>query len=213
MADDAFGGIVRISVAGDPSGDPTKSALLARNWWAFALRGILGIAFGSIAFAWPIATMLSLALFFAAYLLADGALGIVAAVRAARAHERWGLLLAEGLLNIAMGLVAAFFPGGAVVAFVIVTAAWALLTGALMLMAAFRLNKAHGSWWLAFGGIASLLWGLLLVLAPLAGAVVLTWWLGCYAFVFGVFLLIVSVKLRSELNRSVEPASAPIPNT
>ncbi|GAA0596395.1 hypothetical protein GCM10009416_38440 [Craurococcus roseus] len=67
-------------------------------------------------------------------------LGIVSAARAARAHERWGPPLAEGALDIATGLLAFLFPAGAVLGFVLVTAAWALLTGGLMLGAAFRLE-------------------------------------------------------------------------
>ena len=73
---------------------------------------------------------------------------------------------------------------------------WALFTGGLMLAAAFRLHVSHGRWWLVLSGVLSLLWGVLLVLSPLAGAVVLTWWLGIYAFVFGILLLALGVHLR-----------------
>ena len=140
-----------------------------QNWWAVALRGVFGILFGLIALVWPVATMLSLALLFAAYLLADGVFGIVAAVRAAQANERWGLLLAEGGLNIVMGVIAALFPGAALFAFVIITAAWALVSGGLMLAAAFKLTREHGRWLLALGGVVSIIYGLLLISAPLFG--------------------------------------------
>lgn len=195
-----------MSMTGAPENSPDwaatrmndMNALLAQNWWAFTLRGILAIVFGVVALFLPGAVMLSLALLFAAYLLVDGVFAIISAVRAARSHERWGLLLVEGILNIAMGVIAAVFPVAAVLAFVFVTAAWALITGALMLSAAFRLHATHGRWWLALGGIVSLLWGVVLVIAPLIGAVVLTWWLGAYAIVFGVMLLVLSFRLRSQ---------------
>ena len=194
---------------GSPGANQAMSALLAQNWWAVALRGACGVVFGLVALAMPGAAMLSLALLFAAYLLADGALGIVSAVRAARAHERWGLLLAEGGLNIAMGLLAFLFPVGAVLAFVLVNAAWALLTGGLMLGAAFRLDVGHGRWWLALGGVVSLLWGAVLVIAPLAGAVVLTWWLGGYALVFGAVLLVLAFKLRGRHGQGTGTTTVP----
>jgi uncharacterized membrane protein HdeD (DUF308 family) len=57
------------------------------------------------------------------------------------------------------------------------------------LWAALRLHVSHGRWWLAFGGVVSLIWGVMLVAAPLIGAVVLAWWLGIYAIVFGISLL------------------------
>src|SRR5215212_4449 len=115
------------------AGDAAMCAVLAENWWAVALRGVFGILFGIFALLSPLPTILALALVFAAYLLADGILGILAAVRAAQSHKRWGLLLAEGALNILMGVIAAVFPGAAVFAFVIVTAVWALVSGGLML--------------------------------------------------------------------------------
>jgi thiamine transporter ThiT len=69
------------------------SAALARNWWLVALRGVIAILFGVLAFVAPGAFVLSLVLFFAAYMLADGVFAIVGAVRAAQRHERWGFLL------------------------------------------------------------------------------------------------------------------------
>src|ERR1700722_16651715 len=81
-----------------------KNAVLADNWWALALRGLFAIVFGIIAFAMPAAAMLALVLIFGAYSIADGIVNIVLAVRGARSHERWGLLLINGLLGIAIGI-------------------------------------------------------------------------------------------------------------
>ena len=174
------------------------SAALARNWWAVALRGVAGIVFGVIALLMPATAMVSLAWLFAAYLLVDGVFAIIAAVRAAEQHERWGLLLLEGVLDLVMGGIVWLFPLGAILAFVLITAAWALITGALMLISSFRLRGTHGRLWLALGGVVSLVWGVLLVVAPFAGAVVLTWWLGAYAVAFGVVLLILAFRLRGR---------------
>ena len=43
-----------------------------------------------------------------------------------------------------------------------------------------------------------MIWGVLLVIAPLVGAVVLTWWLGAYALVFGIALLVLAFQLRAR---------------
>jgi uncharacterized membrane protein HdeD (DUF308 family) len=179
-------------------GDDRMSAVLAKNWWALALRGVFAILFGIVALFAPGAVLLTLALFFAAYLLVDGALAIVAAVRAAQRDERWGLLLAEGVVDILVGIVAFVFPVGAVLAFVLMTAAWALLTGILLIVAAFKLNRQHGRAWMALSGIISVLFGIALVVAPLVGAVVLTWWFAGYAIAFGALLLVLAFKLRSR---------------
>jgi uncharacterized membrane protein HdeD (DUF308 family) len=184
-------------------------AVLARNWWAIGLRGVLGILFGLIALFLPGATMLSLVLVFAAYTLVDGVFGIVSAVRAARQHERWGFLVLEGMVDIAAAAVAALWPAITVLAFVLLIALWAILTGILELAAAFRLEMEDGRGWLIFGGVVSLIYGALLLVAPMIGAVVLTWWLGVYALVFGVALVVLAFRLRARLDEH-RPAQQPV---
>jgi len=169
--------------------------LLAQNWWAFAIRGALGIIFGLIAIFQPGVTMLSLVLVFSAYAFVDGAFAIIASVRAARRHERWGFLVLEGIVNIIAAALAFLWPAITVVSFVFLVGTWAILSGGLMLSAAMRLGGDHGRWWLVLGGLASVIYGALLIFAPFVGALVLTWWLGAYAIVFGFALMAVAIKL------------------
>jgi len=181
---------------------------LVQNWWLFLLRGVLGIVFGCIALIFPGPTMLSLVLLFSAYMLVDGAAGIISAARAIRRKEdRWGLLVFEGLLNIAVGVMAFLWPGITVLAFVLLVAAWAIVSGGLMTAAGFRLNVDHGRWWLVLGGLLSLAYGVLLIITPLIGAIVLTWWLGAYALAFGIALVVFSFKLRSRQHELARPTA------
>ena len=194
------------STSGVGSGPAAET--LVQNWWLFTLRGVLGIIFGILALIFPGPTILSLVLLFSAYMLVDGIFGIVSAVRAIRRKEdRWGFLIFEGLLDIATGAVAFLWPGLTVVAFVWLIAAWAIVSGGLMTAAGFRLNIEHGQWWLVLGGLLSLAYGVLLIITPLIGAVVFTWWLGAYALVFGVALVIFSLKLRSRQHERVSPTA------
>jgi uncharacterized membrane protein HdeD (DUF308 family) len=182
--------------------DPLN-AILAQNWWAVALRGVLGIVFGLIAFFFPGPTMLSFVLVFATYALVDGVFAIVAAVRAARRRDRWGFLTFEGIVSIVAAVLAVLWPGLTLLIFVMVVAAWAIATGTLMFSASRNLDTEHGRWWLALGGLISVAYGILLIVAPLIGAVVLTWWIGAYAFGFGIALLILAFRLRSCRSRDV----------
>ncbi len=174
------------------------SAALARNWWLVALRGVIAVLFGAIAFIAPGAFVLSLVLFFAAYMLVDGVVAVVGAVRAAQRHERWGFMLVEGLVDIVVGVAAVLVPAAAVWAFVLLLAAWALVTGGLMIAAAFRLHLHYERWWLGLGGVVSILFGLALLINPGMSALVLTWWIGSYTFAFGILLLILAFKLRAQ---------------
>jgi uncharacterized membrane protein HdeD (DUF308 family) len=176
----------------------TMSAALARNWWAVVIRGIAAILFGVIALLAPGIALLSFVILFAAYMLVDGVFAIVSAVRAMTRHERWGFLILEGLVSLVAGGVALVWPGLTIAAFVILVAAWSLVTGMLELLAAPRLERGHGRIWMFLGGLASLLFGMLLIIAPLIGAVVLTWWIGAYAVVSGVSLCILAFRLRQR---------------
>lgn len=186
---------------GNPVGLPAlnaMSATLAQHWWTIALRGVIAVLFGLIALAAPGAALLSLALVFGAYLLVDGVVDLYVTWRAYSANAPWGALLGEAVLNIIMGLIALVIPAAAVFAFIILLSVWALVTGVLELVAAYRLHSSHGRWWLVLGGVASVVWGLLLAAAPMIGAVVVAWWLGIYAIIFGAALLACAWRLRAQ---------------
>ena len=192
-----------------PAGDDAMSALLAQNWWAIALRGVFAIIFGIIALLMPGATMLALVLLFAAYLLVDGIFAIIAAVRAARRQERWGWLIFEGLVDLVTGGIAAVWPLITIVAFALLMGAWAIVTGALLLGASYRLNIPHGRWLMALAGAISVIWGVLLIIWPLIGALVLTWWMAAYALIFGVAMLVLALRLRSRRPAVAPPGAVP----
>jgi uncharacterized membrane protein HdeD (DUF308 family) len=204
MIDDRAG-----TAGGWPAGDDAMSALLAQNWWAIALRGAFAIIFGIIALLMPGATMLALVLLFAAYLLVDGIFAIIAAVRAARRQERWGWLIFEGLVDLVTGGIAAVWPLITIVAFALLMGAWAIVTGALLLGASYRLNIPHGRWLMALAGAISVIWGVLLIIWPLIGALVLTWWMAAYALIFGVAMLVLALRLRGRRPAVAPPGAVP----
>ena len=198
----------KLSPAATKARCDAMSEVLAESWWAVGLRGILGILFGLICLLTPGLAVEVFVILFAAYMLVDGVFAIVAGIKAARNGERWGLLILEGIVDLAAGLVAVLWPAITLVALIWLIAIWAVVTGALMLAGAFSLNLDHGRWWLALGGIASVIFGILLVIEPLIGAVVLTLWIGAYALVFGIFLLILAFQLHSKQEERARKAPA-----
>jgi uncharacterized membrane protein HdeD (DUF308 family) len=171
---------------------------LASNWWSLVIRGIAAILLGVVTFAWPGITLAALVLLYGAYALVDGVMAIIGAVRAAQSHERWGALLIEGIAGIVAAAITVAWPGITALALVFVIAAWAIVTGVFELVAAVRLRKyVTGEWLLALGGIASIAFGVLIVIAPLAGALVIALWVGAYTLVFGVLMIALGFRLRS----------------
>ena len=75
--------------------------LLARFWWALALRGLFAVLFGLLAIFMPHKTLLVLVLLFGVYAFLDGIFDLVSAVRSPRHH--WAFLL-EGIVGIIAGV-------------------------------------------------------------------------------------------------------------
>lgn len=182
-------------------------AVLVANWWALVLRGIAAIIFGVLTFAWPGVTIAVLVIFFGVYALIDGILAIVSAVRAAEHHRRWAAFAIEGIVGILIGLFALFTPLGAAAMFVYLLGAWALVTGVLEIAAALRLRRhIPGEWALMLTGVLSILFGIFVFLAPLAGAVALVWIIAVYAILFGILWITLGFRLRNHPVRLVRPA-------
>ncbi len=172
--------------------------VLARNWWALLLRGLVAILFGVITFLEPGLSLAALVLVFGAYALADGVLAIVSAVRHRGTTEPAWLLVLEGLAGIVAGVATFLWPGITALALLYLIAAWALVTGVFEIVAAIRLRKVlEHEWLLVAGGIASIGFGALLMFFPGAGALGVVLWIGAYAIVFGALLATLAFRLRS----------------
>jgi uncharacterized membrane protein HdeD (DUF308 family) len=174
----------------------------AQNWWTFTLRGIFALLFGVLAFVAPGATLATLVYVFGFYAILNGLFALYAAWNL-RSYDRWWLFLLEGLLGIVAGVIAFVLPGATALAFLSLIAAWAILVGILQIVAAIRLRQAiENEWSLGLGGLASIVFGLLLVVWPRSGLVTISWIIGFYAAAFGVMLLVLGSRLRA-LNKAV----------
>jgi len=170
--------------------------ILAGNWWAIALRGLMAVLFGALALFLPGLTLVTLVLLFGAYALMDGIFNVLASFRSASEH--WAFLI-EGLIGMAAGVLTFAWPAITAIALLYLIAFWAILTGVLEIAAGIRLRKSiRNEWALLLMGVFSLLFGLVIVFAPGAGALAIVLWIGTYALVFGVFLLVLAFRLRAH---------------
>jgi uncharacterized membrane protein HdeD (DUF308 family) len=170
---------------------------MANNWGWVALRGVLAILFGIVAFVWPGLTFLVLVIWFGAYAFVDGIFIIIAAIANRARNDRWWVLLLEGILGIVVGIITYLQPGITGTALILVIAAWAIVTGVLEVIAAIRLRQEiQGEFWLILSGVISVLAGILLFLFPDTGAIAVVWIIGAYALLFGVMLVVLALKLR-----------------
>jgi uncharacterized membrane protein HdeD (DUF308 family) len=169
--------------------------LLARRWWALALRGVIAVLFGLLTFFIPGITLISLVLLFGFYAILDGIFDIVSAMKAPGHH--WPLLV-EGIVGIVAGLVTFMWPAITAMVLVYLIAFWAILTGLLEIVAGIRLREVIANeMLLILMGVISTLFGILIIIFPGAGALAIIIWIGAYAVVFGIILIVLAFRLRS----------------
>jgi uncharacterized membrane protein HdeD (DUF308 family) len=172
--------------------------VLARNWWALALRGLFAVLFGIATFVWPGMALTFLIALFAIYAILDGIFSLMAGVWAAEAHMRWWPFVLSGLASLLTGILAIAWPGVTALVLLYFIAAWAILTGAFTIAAAVRMRKEiDNEWLLIITGALSVIFGLLLYASPGSGILTLLWILGAFALVIGALQLALAFRLRS----------------
>jgi uncharacterized membrane protein HdeD (DUF308 family) len=177
--------------------DKSFAAILQRNWMMLLLRGLAAIAFGILVWRMPGISLTALVLLFGAYALIDGILGVWVGIAGRKKHDDWWVLLLGGLLGIVVGVFTFFAPGLTAIALLFYIAIWAIATGVLEIVAAIRLRKEiRGEWLLILGGLASVVFGVLLMAHPATGALAILWLIAFYAIMFGVMLVILAFKAR-----------------
>jgi uncharacterized membrane protein HdeD (DUF308 family) len=187
--------------------------IMARFWWILALRGLLGIllglaalvAIGSIEstpmdlfglgiFFKPAAVVATLLLLIGLYAMVDGLFAFLLGIQDYGEGRRWGSLAGEGMVSMVLGLSIWIWPGATLFLLYGITA-WAVVTGILQILQGLDLNEykdRRGPFFLA--GLCSIAFGL--AIALFHSGLTLAWLMGTFAFLSGVPLLVLAVRLR-----------------
>ena len=176
----------------------TNSGPFTRRWWTVLLRGVIAIIFGLMAFAWPHLTIGTLVLLFGWYALFHGVSAIIGAIGyRPEAGNRW-LLALEGVVGIWAGIVTLRSPSTTAVVLIFFVWVWAIATGILRIVEAIRLRKQiRGEVWLALSGVVTVVFGLMLMLRPVASLIALAWVIAAYALLLGLFEIMLGLELRT----------------
>ncbi len=181
----------------------------ARNWWLYAVRGLIAVIFGIVALTRPEQTLQALVLVFGAFALADGFLTVFVGSISAPYFKRWWAVLLEGVAGILVGLMAIFQPTLTGLALLYLIGAWAFITGVFEIMAAIQFRRViMNEWLLILSGLLSMALGCLLFVFPGVGEVSLIWLIGIYASVFGISEIALAFRLydlRREFGKAVAP--------
>jgi len=173
------------------------------------IRGLIALAIGVVALAWPGVTVLALVVIFAVYAFIAAGLQALQAFSGRTAGPVFGHLLL-GLIDTAAGVIALAWPAPTALVLVLVVASWAIVTGALEVLAAFRSGEEAGTRAMfILGGVASIAFGVLLFARPGIGAISLALLFGLFNLISGTWLLGRGIELRrasARLHSLVSPS-------
>jgi uncharacterized membrane protein HdeD (DUF308 family) len=185
---------------------------MSRDWWIIALQGVAAVVFGLLALVWPEITLLALVFLFGAYAIVDGVLALARGFRRGSGGggpDWWRVV--HGVVGIGAGVIAFAAPGITAFALLLVIAAWAIVSGVVELLAAYQLRDViRREWLLALDGVLSIIFGVILVAFPSAGALAVVWLIGAFAIASGVILLMVAFRMRGRTRGTgTEPYPSP----
>lgn len=169
-----------------------------KNWYVPAIIGCLFILFGIYLFSVPLATYLTLVMFFSASFLFSGVLETFFAIQNHKQLESWGWYLTGGIFNILIGFLLIARPdiSATILPFFIGVAL--LFRSIQGLGFSFELkNYGLKQWWhLAILAAVGILLSFLIILNPIATGISLALLLATTFIVTGLLGIILSIQLK-----------------
>jgi uncharacterized membrane protein HdeD (DUF308 family) len=167
-------------------------------------RGILAVAVGIVALAWPGVTVLALVILFAVFAFMAAGLQAMRAFASRTAGPVFGHLLL-GLVDLAAGVIALAWPGPTALVLVLIVGTWAVIGGGFEIFAAFRRAAPAGTRALyILGGLVSIAFGMVLFAHPGIGAITLALLFGMFNLIYGVWQLALGIDVR-HTSKALDP--------
>ena len=170
---------------------------LASAWWVFLLRGIVSVLLGVAIWFQPVASVAVLVVFFGAWMLVDGIFTSVGSIVRRNENPEWGWMLVSGIMSLVIGVLTLRAPGLTVVVLVMFVSVWAMMLGISQIALGWRIRKElSNEWTLYLSGAVALLFGIMVMWDPAAGAVSVLWMIAFFALLFGIALIVLSFRLK-----------------
>ncbi|WP_052430145.1 HdeD family acid-resistance protein [Sporocytophaga myxococcoides] len=158
--------------------------------WMAALKGLVLILLGIVALFYPIATILTFAIYVGITTLVTGFIITIAAIVNHKVNG-WGWALAEGILDIIFGIVLLSYPFMTAIIFPIMVGFWIFFGGVLQISTSIAYRSEVKSWWLGLlFGIVAIMFAFWILYTPVSSAFALTYVIGIFAMVFGLYYII-----------------------
>lgn len=169
---------------------------VGRSWWVILLFGLFSLLFGVMALVNPVSTGASLTWAIGVLALAEGILGIIGAFRKDAGVSR-GWMIFYAAISIIFGLMAMANPLSMAASIAMVMGVWFVISGVMRIIFAIRVRKEiDHEWMLILSGLLGVIVGVMLLMAPVAGVVVGTIWIGIGALIYGVLQIWAAFQVR-----------------
>ena len=178
-------------------------------WWGVLLKGIFAIAMGILAWVWPGPTLFVLIVIFGIFAFVDGIFTIIMSSTHRKTMPGWGWSLAAGIFGVTIGSLLLLWPYTTSFVFLIFVAAWMMITGMFGIVNAASHRKEMPNWgWPLATGIFAIVFSILIIANPLAGAVALIWIWGTFGIVYGTLMCIQAYRTRRTIKSEKSQAKA-----
>lgn len=173
---------------------------ISKTWGVLLFLGLLSIVIGIVIMAWPGKTVVVVAVILAIWLVVSGIFEIVRGFGRGLSGGMRALLFIGGVLSLILGL---FAFRGFVVEDSPLDAVWLLalfvainfiFSGIGQLFTAGEVKEGRG--WNIFGGIVSLLLGIIILVVP-GDVVLLAWIFGIFVVISGIMLIVSAFRVKS----------------
>ncbi|MCM1368938.1 MAG: DUF308 domain-containing protein [Candidatus Amulumruptor caecigallinarius] len=172
---------------------------ISKYWWLPLVTGIVAIGLGIWTLVCPAESIEVLAYIFAGCLCAAGVLNLAYAILSPGIKSNWGWAMAIGLLDLIAGIwMFCLPPASMTVTFMFIAGIWLLVVIINSICEACAISAYANNWliWMLLVLFASLVLCVFFLSGPIADGVAVWLWLGFSLIVFGIYRVILSLKIK-----------------
>ena len=178
----------------EESSDNIMTAI-GRNWWVLLFAGVLSLIVGIAALVWPGKTVLVVAIVFAIWLIVSGIFSLVRGFAPGLSGGMRALFIITGILSLILGIFAIRGEFQELYILSLFIGIGFLFRGFATLFQGFESKEGRG--WNIFFGVVMLLGGFVVLAWPGISLVTLTWVVGIWLIVIGIYEIIAAFSVKS----------------
>ncbi len=172
-------------------------AAIGRNWWVLLFAGVLSLIVGVAALVWPGKTVLVVAIVFAIWLIVSGIFSLVRGFASGLTGGMRALFIITGILSLVLGVFAIRGEFQELYILSLFIGIGFLFRGFSTLFLGFESKDGRG--WNIFFGVVMLLGGFIVLAWPGISLITLTWVVGIWLIVIGIYEIIASFSVKSAM--------------